>query len=220
MTLEEYLNLITSEHRDKPNFIATVTADIDVPIRVQSLLSSMITIFDPDTAVGDQLDIIGKWVGVSREVAIPISGVYFTWDGGEFVGWDYGVWQDHLQPASISVLPDDSYRTLIKARIAANKWDGTTEGAYRVWEEVFTTFTILIDDHQDMSYDLAIVGGVPDSLTIALFTGGYIPLKPEGVHVNTYFIPVDDGPLFGWDVDSEFITGWDTGSWARELTPT
>jgi hypothetical protein len=220
MTVTDYLNLITSAFRQKPKYLATVTLDVTVQLRVQELLQSMIAKFDVDVAVGSQLDTIGKWVGITRNVSIPISGVYFTWDADYTLGWDFGTWQPNLAPASITTLPDDAYRTLIKAKIAANQWDGTTDGAYRIWESVFTTVTILIQDHQDMSYDLALVGGIVDSLTLALLTGGYIPLKPEGVRVNTYFVPVDTGPVFGWDVESPYLGGWDEASWARELAPT
>jgi hypothetical protein len=220
MAIDDYLNLITSAWRQKPNFTAMISLDVSVQVRVQSLLASMIPLFDVDLAVGDQLDIIGQWVGISRNVTIPIAGVYFSWDGLYTVGWDYGVWQGDQTPGSVTVLPDDVYRTLIKAKIAANSWNGTTDGAYAIWDALFTTVTILIQDHQNMSYDLIFVGGIVDSLTLALIEGGYIPLKPEGVRVNNYFVPIDSGPLFGWDLETDFIDGWDTGSWARELGPT
>lgn len=219
MTVNDYLNLITSQFRQKPKYTAMIAADVAVPIQVQDLLTSMIPLFDVDLAVGEQLDIIGVWVGVSRNVKIPIPGVYFTWDGVDTNGWDTGIWQGDLTPTDVTVLPDDVYRTLIRAKIAANHWDGTTDGAYAIWDAIFTDFTILIQDHQDMSYDLAIVGGTIDSLTLALLTGGYIPLKPEGVKVNTYFVPVNPGPLFGWDLENQYVKGWDEGSWAQEFPP-
>lgn len=220
-TLEEYLNLITSQHRDKPKFIAMVTKDLSLPIQVQELFQSMIPKFDIDLAVGQQLDVLGQWIGVSRDVSIPITGIYFSWDGVDpYVGWNYGSWEDTSQPATITTLPDDAYLTLLRARIAANQWNGTTEGAYAIWDAVFPQINILIQDNQDMSYDLAFVGGIVDSLTLALLTGGYIPIKPEGVRVNSFFIPVDDNPLFAWDIENDNLAGWDDGSWAREIPAT
>lgn len=218
---DEYLNLITSEFRQQPNFIAMITADIAIPIRIQELLASLITAYDVETAAGSQLDVIGQWVGITRDVSIPIENVYFSWDSADYtLGWDYGTWQPNLAPSTITVLPDDAYRTLIKAKIAANRWDGTTDGAYAIWDALFTQFTILIQDNQDMTYDLAIVGGIVDSLTLALIRGGYIPLKPEGVRVAAYYVSVDSGPVFGWDVETDLISGWDEGSWVREYAPT
>lgn len=220
MTEQDYLDLITSEHRKKPDFVAVVSLNVAVPLRVQDLLTSMNPIFDVETAVGQQLDIIGEWVGVSRNVSIPIPNPFFSWEGTALLGWDSGSWQPALAPTSITTLPDDNYRILIKAKIAANNWDGTTDGAYAIWDQVFTDSTILIQDNQDMSYDLAIVGGMIDAITLALITGGYIPLKPEGVRVNAYYIAADDGPVFGWDVESDLLGGWDESSWVMEVPPT
>lgn len=218
-TTQDYINLIPSANQNQPNFIKTLSLDVSVQVRVQELLQSMIPLFNLDVAVGNQLDILGQWIGVSRVVNIPVTGIYFTWDGAYSVGWDFGIWQGSLTPVDITILPDDAYLTLLRAKIAANHWDGTTTDAYKIWDAIFPTITILIQDNQNMSYDLALVGGIVDSLTLALLTGGYLPLKPEGVLVNTYYVPVNPGPLFGWDLDSTYVQGWDTGSWAREVSP-
>ena len=100
MTLLEYLNLIPSANRQQPNFIATLSANSEVAVRIQDTLLSMIAKFDIDTATGGQLDILGEWVGVSRNISVPITGVYFTWDGDYTVGWDYGTWQPNSLPLS------------------------------------------------------------------------------------------------------------------------
>lgn len=218
MEIEEYIALITSEHQDKTKFIAMTATDVAVPVRVQKMLEEMIPAFDVDLAIGAQLDVIGTWVGATRAVTIPITGVYFSWDSAYDLGWEYGTWQPSNLPTSITELPDDAYRTVIRGKISANQWNGTTEGAYNIWDAIFPQIQILIQDNQNMSYDLALVGGIVDSLTLALLTDGYIPLKPEGVRVNLYLIPVNDGPLFGWDLDSDYVTGWDSGSWAREVS--
>lgn len=219
--VSDYLQLVTSAYQGKPNFMGVITAGVSVPVQVQNLLAAMIPLFDLDVAAGQQLDVIGIWVGVSRNVAIPISGVYFSWDSADYtLGWEYGSWQPSNLPTDVTALPDDAYRTLIRAKIAANHWDGTTDGAYAIWEAIFPTTTILIQDHQNMSYDLAIIGGIIDSLTLALITGGYIPLKPEGVRVNVYYVSTDTNPAFAWDLETTLLAGWDEGSWLRELAPT
>lgn len=220
MIEKDYLDLIPSANRLQPDFLGVVKANLAVPLRVQELLAAMVPAFDVDGAIGTQLDIIGRWVGITRNVLIPIANIYFSWDSTADVGWEFGSWQPAIAPTSITTLPDDAYRVLIKAKIAANRWIGTTEGAYAIWDSVFTDTTILIQDNQDMSYALAVVGGVIDSLTLALLLGGYIPLKPEGVRVTAYYVSVDSNPVFGWDVDSDLLGGWDEASWVRELAPT
>lgn len=220
-TVSDYLGLITSEHQGKPNFTAMIQAMAGATVTIQDVIASMIGVFDLDLAVGAQLDVIGQWAGISRNVNIPIGNVYFSWDGTNAgLGWDNGTWQPFNTPSSVTVLPDDTYRTLIRAKIAANAWDGTTEGAYAIWTAVFPDLNILIQDNEDMSYDLIIVGAVPDALTQALITQGYIPLKPEGIRVNNYYIPVVTGPAFGWDLDTPYVQGWDAGAWTIEIPAT
>lgn len=220
-TNQDYLDLITSEYQKQPDFTAMVNFMVSLPVRVQQLLDSMIPIFDLDTPpVGNQLDIIGQWAGVSRNVSIPISGIYFSWDDTVYDGWDFGNWQPGNTPTTITVLPDTAYLNLIRARIAANQWDGTTEGAYAIWGALFPQFQILIDDGCNMTYILAIVGGLVDSLTLALITGGYIPLRPEGVEITEYLVSVDTNPAFAWDTENTYLMGWDQGSWLRSVSPT
>jgi hypothetical protein len=219
-TNQTYLDLITSEYVNQPDFNATVNFMVSIQVWVQSLMSSMLQLFYLGTPpVGNQLDIVGQWVGVSRVIAIPIqgNGIYFTWDDTQFDGWDFGTWQPNTGPATITILPDDAYLTLILARIAANNWDGTTEGAYKIWRSLFPGFTILIDDNENMSYQMAIIGGIVDSLTLALLTGGYIPLRPEGVEITNYYVSVDTNPAFAWDVENTNLKGWNQGSWLRNL---
>ncbi len=222
-TPETYLNLITSEHQNKPKFAQMILQVTAALVQMENLALSMEEeggIFDLGTPpVGDQLDIIiGLWVQASRYLSIPISGVYFSWNGTVAEGWNYGSWQDPENPGSdITVLTDAFYLTLIQAKIAANSWDGTTEGAYAIWDIVFPDLIILIQDNENMSFSVAVQGTVLDSVTQALLTQGLIPLKPEGIRIDEYFLPVDTNPLFGWNMNTPYVQGWGTGSWASEI---
>ncbi len=220
-TVETYQALVTSQYQEQPDFQAIIALSVAISVQIQSLLESMIALFDlSQNPVGNQLDILGQWAGVSRILENPYSDIFFEWDGLSSQGWDFGIWQSPDSPSAIVSLPDDIYLTLIEAKIAANSWNGTTEGAYAIWDILFPYTTLLIQDFQDMSFAIAIVGQVPDSLTLALLTGGILPLKPEGVLISEYIIPVNTGPLFAWDADSTALQGWDTGSWGQELAPT
>lgn len=220
MILNDYLNLITAQHRSKPNYLATVTAKVNPYVYIQGLLSSLITMFDVDVAIGVQLDVIGALIGISRIIKEPIPNSTFTWAGPTSTGWGYGVWQDTFNPQASVTLPDDVYRTLIKTKIAANSWDGTTEGAYTIWGQVFSNQNILIQDNQNMTMAIVLVGGQVDTLTIGLLTGGYIPLRPQGVAVSYYAVPTDTKPAFAWGTQSTYLGGWGVGSWSQIVVPT
>lgn len=220
-TVDIYLNRIPSENQGQPNFMATLEAALSVMVQIQNVINSMIPLFDLSLApVGDQLDIIGIWVGAPRQINNPFAGVFFTWDDVASDGWDFGIWQQAGSPSAITVLPDDIYLTLIQAKIAINSWDGTTDGIYRLWAQVLPQYNILIQDNQDMSFDVIIQGTVPDSLTKALIVGGYLVPKPEGIRIAEYYLPVDTNPIFAWDCDSPGLNGWDVSSWASVVTPT
>lgn len=217
-----YLNRITSEHNQQPDFIAFLTALLQ-PLVDQLEINStdLMTAFDLDTAVGVQLDAVGVWIGRSRQLSVPITGVYFTFDIGP--GFDKGIFRGPFDPPdSIVSLPDDQYRILLYATVAANHWDGTIPGAYAAYAIIFGPggYVLMIRDWQDMSMDLILAGPVPDALTLALFEGGYLSLKPVGVRIRDYISPGVPGKMFMFDAppSSPYFAGFDKGAFAN-VTP-
>ena len=186
----------------------------------QNMLRGMRAVFDVDRAIGDQLDIVGEWVGVSRDLDVPLEGVHFALDT-EGVGLDEGILKGPYDPEGvISRLPDDQYRILIYGQIAANHWDGTIEGAYSAWDTVFAPlgYTIMIQDGQDMTMSVGLVGKVPDAVTQSLFRRGLISQRPAGVHINfTFNQSVLGVPVFGLDADNDQVSGLDKGYLVNSL---
>ncbi|KVS08136.1 DUF2612 domain-containing protein [Burkholderia multivorans] len=217
--LTEYTALITSEHRDKPRFMAVVGALVQPLVDQMNVLQSMPGKFDLDNAVGVQLDDVGLWVGVSRKIRTPLTGIYFSFDI-DGLGFDQGTWKVPFDPdTGLTVLDDDTYRLVIRAKIGANRWDGTLESSAAILNSIFGADThVFIEDHQDMSMTIGIAGKVPSAVFLALLAGGYIPLKPEGVRVAyTIVTSVDGAPLFGFDMNSDLVAGFDTGVWGTAL---
>lgn len=219
LSVDDYLALVTTQHSDRPKFMASLRAALEQMLAANNLVVAIEGAFDIDTAIGVQLDILGEWIGRTRYLAVPLVGAYFSWDDTALDGWDSGFWKGAFDPDSgLVVLPDEPYRTLLKAKIAANHWDGSIPGAYEVWRGAFgDSPAILIQDNQDMTMIIGIVGPPLDAVTKALITGGYIPLKPEGVGVN-YIVSPDSGPLFAWDVaNGSTLDGWEIGRWGIPL---
>lgn len=211
-----YLSIITSEHNQLAKFVPTVAGNVQPYADGIATVQSMPNLFDVDVAIGVQLDLVGQWIGVTRDVTVPLTGVYFTLDDAT-LGFDQGTWFSSFNPITGLVhLGDDAYRTLLRARIANNQWDGTIPSAYDVWNNVFfgTGIGLLIQDLEDMHMILALTGPVPDAVTLALFKGGYLNIKPAGVHIDAYLTPtVPDTPYFGFDVENPSISGFDVGAW-------
>lgn len=212
----DYTGLVTSQHADKPRFAATIAALVQPLVDAQRLLGTMPAEFDLDTATGVQLDAIGLWVGQGRALTAPLNDVYFSLDA-EGLGLDQGYLKGPYDPSSgVISLADAEYRTLLRFRIAANRWDGTIEGAYAVWSVLFGGgLTLLIEDHGDMSMTVGVVSSTPlDAVTLALILNGYIGLKPSGVRINAYLTPSVSGrPFFGFDLDTSTVSGLDIGAW-------
>ena len=216
-----YLGLVTSEHRNRPRFMATVAAVTDPLYGLQELLETMRAAFDVDSAVGGQLDRTGEWIGRSRHLRLELDDVYFEW-GREAVGWARGSWKGLYDPETGMVrLPDETYRLLLKAKIGANRWDGTVPGAYEVWESAFadTGSLILMQDNQDMSVVIGLAGTPLDAVMRNLLLQGYLPLKPEGVRVAWYAVAPERGPLLGWNCETGGLSGWGKGIWPVRLEP-
>jgi len=135
--LTEYTGLITSEHNDKPKFMALVSALSQPAVDIRNGYATFSDAFDLDDAVGVQLDAVGLWAGIGRSVPTPLAGVYFSFDV-DGLGFDQGVWQGPFDPdTGVTNLDDDTYRLLIKTKIGANHWDGTLASAVAILSIVF-----------------------------------------------------------------------------------
>lgn len=126
-TTDDYLGKIIPQHRNKPKFVATVAASIDPVTGLVDLLAGMPEDYDLDTAIGAQLDVVGQWIGQTRNVQIPLIVVWFSFDTAG-LGFDEGIWKGPYDPTTgVYALDDDTYRNLLYAKIIANGWDGSSE---------------------------------------------------------------------------------------------
>lgn len=215
--ISDYTSLITGEHQSAPKFMAMVAAVAGCFVDQQNLLLSIPDAFDLDNAIGAQLDTVGLWIGVSRNIQTPLTGVYFSLDTPN-LGLDEGVWKRQFDPASgVTSLDDGTYKLLLRARIGANHWDGTVDSSVDILNSIFQGATsVFIQDNADMSIIIGIVGDIPNAVFRALLVGGYIPIKPSTVRVNYVIASVPDTPIFGLDVENSYISGLDVGSWGGQ----
>lgn len=213
--ISKYIGLVTSEHSSAPDFLATLSLLVQPMADIAAAENAFSADFDLDAAVGVQLDAVGEWVGITRNLTVPLTGVYFSW-GTANLGWGQGTWKGPFDPSTgLVALPDDAYRILLKFKIAANQWDGTIPGAYAAFAALFQGqgFSVLIQDGEDMSMIIALVGSIPSAVTQALFLRGELALKPGGVRLTPYLPTVPSAPYFGFGVENASISGWGVGAW-------
>ena len=228
MTLGDYLGLVSSRHSDKPKYMNMLAALLQPFVDAQAMLAKLTADFDLDTAVGVQLDMVGQWIGRTRFVRQPITGVFFCFDdsGGPRTGFDQGIWLGPYDPTdAISALDDETYRTLLRLQAIANEWDGTLGSVKEALSRVFPG--VVIDDRGDvpaglMTMDVLIPGPDLSSLMLAVLQQDF-PLKPAGVLVNFIETTVSTDPLFGFDVPYDAlapgpIAGFDIGAWGKVIS--
>ena len=183
-----YTSLITSEFQTAPNFMSMVANVCQPWADTIALAQSVPTLYDVDVAFGAQLDAIGLWVGLPRTIQTPLL-VYFSWDTDN-LGWDQGIWYGEGQPINYAVSMDDgTYRIMLKAKIAANQWDGSTEQYLIDFQKVFagSGITITFVDNQNDTIDVYF-SAKPSALLIGLLENDYLPLRPAGV-LQTFHFP-------------------------------
>jgi hypothetical protein len=215
-SIAAWLALITSEHAPQPNFMTTLGVLLQPLADDIALLNTFPASFDLDAAVGAQLDAAGQWLNTTRYIQTALTGVYFAFDmAGQ--GFDAGVWWNPYSPATtLTALPDDIYRNLLKFNVKINQWDGTIPSVLNAWNSVFASkgYVLLVQDYRHMHMGYAIHGTVADPTTQGLYLAGYFSPKPAGVQVDYLMTPsVAATPYFGFDVQNTHIAGFDTGAW-------
>jgi hypothetical protein len=185
LSLGYYLNLFTSQYKVSSKKFLLWAQRCWQPIDdLTNCLSFIGNNYDLDFAVGVQLDAVGQLIGQNRTVGFQPS--------------DSGV---------SPTLDDDTYRLLLKARIAQNTWDGKTVSLYSIWQRLFPGGKIVINDNQNMTATIIIAGSFT-SIIQDLIQNGYIVPRPETVE---YTYVTGDLPIFGADRDDAYIAGADKG---------
>lgn len=182
---DDYVALLTSEHRQQPHFQAVVRALTRGFADLTVMLEGLPSLYDLDTAVGNQLDTLGYWVGIDRRVPIPIPNTFFAWDGTVATGWDVGAWKGEFDATTgLTAMSDAEYRIAIKAKISANHWDGTWQQAHDILDALYGAGKVYIFDSQDMNVQVYYRAADLTAVQIALLTNNIIPLRGEGIGVT------------------------------------
>jgi hypothetical protein len=179
--LSDYLGLLPSSSVEAPNFVAFVSAVLQAMVDTQNCVLSMPAALDIDAALGVQLDDVGARVGLSRQLSVPIAGVYFSFDTVG-LGFDQGVIQGPNDPATgLVALDDETYLQFLRIKIAANSWNGSIADLQRVLNSVALASPgtlLFVQDKFDMSMVLGVAGNVPSTLFVSLLRTVYSWIRP------------------------------------------
>lgn len=181
---------VPSMNRLATKFNAVVRALTNGPRDIRDAALQLNEDFNLDTASGVQLDAIGLWVGVGRQVVIPLD-VFFTLDlAGK--GFDEGSWRGRFDVDSGLVeLDDETYRGLLRVVILADHWDGTLTQYQVLMQQAFPPGnTFFAVDNFDMTLTIHVTGPTLSAVLSALLqTGALYDIRPAGVAIAGYVLP-------------------------------
>ena len=165
MKFDEYEALVPPSHRypreegrERSRFVDLVELCLEQGIQTADMLDSFENGFSLDQAVGKQLDFLGALVGAERQLPYAILG-------------------------SDGKLNDDDFRLMIRARIAANAWDGTNESLKEILRDIYSSYGVSFRDNQDMTFKYVIRGRFSD-IQKQMINGDLLFPRPSGVSVS------------------------------------
>ena len=200
-----YQSLLARQYVGLPKASATIRNYVS-QANGENLLSSMLASFDISTAIGAQLDIIAKYIGVTRTILVAVNAPYFGFIDATIATADPSQNQNGFMDAdypdsfiyaeffsclnalySEQTLSDGNFRTLIALKMISNFGNSSlaniTNGLYALLGTL-----IFPVDHQDMtmSYWVAPSIGLPNSTLLAVLP------RPMGVGImiiNQQWLP-------------------------------
>lgn len=218
-TTDDYADRITQFHYNRPRFQAEVRALTSALVEVGASAASLSEAFDLDSAHGVQLDMVGLWVGRDRFVPYPFETFWFSFDE-PLRGFDMAVWKGPYDTSYGKFrLADEDFRALLYGQIGLNEWDGTGESLGQTLTEFYQSRVldpaclIFFSDNGNLSFELNVSGEWPPPMVMAMMAWPALDPDVGGMKFRTQVTSVAGLPLFGFDMNNDYVAGFDDGAW-------
>jgi hypothetical protein len=209
--VEETTNLLIKQYWEKPKAKAEIELQASTWDRTREFLAALDAAFDLDNAVGAQLDVLGRIVGISRNVPGVIPKVYFGFDinptsegfaskfdllriGAPFYSKFSSAFTD-LQ------LGDNDYRFFIRVKASFNRAAGylSSDKYIGIQDVVLAAFAgrAYVVDNLDMTLTLYVSPVVSLDRLRLILALNLLP-KPQAVRYKVV-IQAEPGITFGFD---------------------
>jgi hypothetical protein len=190
----EYVNLLIKQYWEKPKAAAEIAMKAGMWRRTFKWIDSFSDEFDLDNATGDRLDIIGRIVGIGRNIPYSIPKIAFGFDENpnsrgfddKFTPLvDRAPFQDKFELAYTALQIDDNiYRQFIRAKIAKNTFGPylSDDNSLSIQQAVINIFDGLafVTDNYDMTMTLHVSPTFNSATLDAIVALSLIP-RPQGV---------------------------------------
>lgn len=175
-------------------------------------------IWDINSAQGYGLDVWGRILNISRNISVATPVAYFRFDdpnlGFDSIGQIYNE-GDPLTYNVVTALADTDFRPLLFAKAAANICNGSVPSIMAAFNQFYANYNtpIFIDEANEgpMAYAVCQVGALISLINLSILANELLPLRPTGV-LAEYYVVSRPGPMFGFDLENSYISGFDVGN--------
>lgn len=171
---EYYANLLIIQYRNKPKARATIKLGADLYLS-DGLVWDIGNVLDIDTAIGAQLDLIGKILGQSRNIpGLVIDKPFFSFEKEDAYGFSTadelseGYWKNYRNSVgSVYNLSDYSYRILLKFKAMYNVRRASMAFMYDMYYRAFGNEIKMINN-QDLTVTYEVSNNYSEAVAAAL----------------------------------------------------
>lgn len=232
----EYTNLLIKQYWEKPKAKAEIELKASTWDKTRAFLASLDDAFDLDLAVGAQLDVLGRIVGIPREVPDVIAKTYF----GFTINPDSLGFADKFNALRIGgpffdkfsnqytalQLNDNDYRFFIRVKVALN-WASayvSSDERISIQDVILAAFNgrAYVIDNLDMTLTLYVSPTISLERLRLIRKLNLLP-KPQGVRYDVV-IQAEPGVTFGFGSNpnsvgfaDKFDSGREGGFLARKV---
>lgn len=223
---DEYTALLIKQYWEKPKAFAEIELNASTWDKVRALLASLDNAFDLDSAVGAQLNVLGRIVGIPREVPDVIAKTYFGFSinpnslgfadkfdalrvGGPF-------FDRFSSPYTAQQLNDSDYRFFIRVKVALNWASGFVSSDERIsiQDVILAAFDgrAYVVDNLNMTLTIYVSPVVSLDRLRLIRQLNLLP-KPQGVRYKVV-VQAEPGATFGFSNNPEshgFADKFDSG---------
>ncbi|NMX42961.1 DUF2612 domain-containing protein [Pseudomonas sp. WS 5407] len=186
--IERAKSRVINEYRDKPRITKWLALLPEIANdHLEKALGQVYGSYDVDTVTGEQLDIIGRIVGVARPILRGAAYDVFGYAGNDaYTNFNIA---PYIGDGTMVDAPlnNDLYRKLIKAKIARNVSDGTIDSIIQLVEMIIGIEVTALVDNGDMSFDIGIASALDNTTTYLIENFDLIP-RPQGTRIGEIFI--------------------------------
>ncbi len=185
---------IYAQYRTKPKAVAWYNITRSLAHQLGDVAQAVRVMYEIDTAVGAQLDILGRIVVIPRNFIQPVAIIPTQFASAANSPGEFGDETAMFSPLSSDAdgkMSDELYRLVIKSKIIKNNSDATIESILFGMNFLLPNAEVLrVTDAEDMSFTVEFYGNISELERYALLNAQLVP-KPQGVHFGGFLEAVD-----------------------------